>query len=85
MKLIDMIEIGFANLWRTKLRTSLTTLGVVIGIGALTSMVSFGTGIEKNVTEAFKQNDLFTSLRVTARKIDLERIAEGDVSGLTMK
>ncbi len=83
MKIGDMIELGFANLWRTKLRTTLTTLGVVIGIGALTSMISFGTGMEKNITEAFKNNDLFNSLTVTARKIDLESIAEGDVSSLT--
>ena len=83
MKISDMIALGFANLWRTKLRTTLTTLGVVIGIGALTSMISFGTGMEKNITEAFKNNDLFNSLTVTARKIDLERIAEGDVSSLT--
>ena len=77
-----MIVLGFANLWRTKLRTTLTTLGVVIGIGALTSMISFGTGMERNITDAFKNNDLFNSLTVTARKIDLESIAEGDVSSL---
>ncbi len=82
MKIGDMIELAFANLWRTKLRTTLTTLGVVIGIGALTSMISFGTGMERNITEAFKNNDLFNSLTVTARKIDLESIAEGDVSSL---
>jgi putative ABC transport system permease protein len=82
MKINDMIVLGFANLWRTKLRTTLTTLGVVIGIGALTSMISFGTGMERNITEAFKNNDLFNSLRVTARKIDLEGITEGDVSAL---
>ena len=82
MKVGDMIVLGFANLWRTKLRTTLTTLGVVIGIGALTSMISFGTGMERNITEAFKNNDLFNSFTVTARKIDLESIAEGDVSSI---
>jgi len=82
MKLDDLIKLGFANLWRTKLRTVLTTLGVVIGIGALTSMVSFGTGMEKNITETFKKNDLFTSLHVTPGKINLEGLSEGDVSGL---
>ena len=82
MKIGDMIELGFANLWRTKVRTALTTLGVVIGIGALTSMISFGTGMERNITDAFEKNDLFNSLTITARKIDLESIAEGDVSAL---
>lgn len=85
MKIGDMVELGLANLWRTKLRTFLTTLGVVIGIGALTSMISFGTGMEKNITEAFKNNDLFNSLHVTSRKIDLEKISEGDVGAITQE
>jgi putative ABC transport system permease protein len=77
MTLLDMVVLGFDNLRRTKLRTTLTTLGVVIGIGALTSMVSFGTGMQKNITEAFKESDLFTSLFVTARPIDMEHVADG--------
>jgi len=82
MKLEDLIMLGFSNLWKTKLRTVLTTLGVVIGIGALSSMVSFGTGMEKNITEVYEKNDLFTSLHVTPGKIDLEQLSGGDVSGL---
>lgn len=80
MKFPDMIMLGFSNLWRTKLRTLLTTLGVVIGIGALTSMVSFGTGMEKNITDAFEKNDLFTSMNVTPKKVDLDDFANADVS-----
>ncbi len=82
MKFNDMIQLGLANLWRTKLRTTLTTLGVVIGIGALTSMISFGTGMEKNITETFKKNDLFTSLHITPRAIDMEGLGRGEVSGV---
>jgi putative ABC transport system permease protein len=76
MNLLDMVELGFDNLRRTKLRTALTTLGVIIGIGALTSMVSFGTGMQKNITETFEENDLFTSLFVTAA--DVEEMAQAD-------
>lgn len=60
----DLFHLAFENLWRTKLRSVLTTLGVVIGVGMLVSMVSFGTGIQRNVTESFKVNDLFTSMEV---------------------
>jgi putative ABC transport system permease protein len=74
MNIYDLIKIGFSNLWQTKLRSFLTILGVVIGIGALSSMVSFGTGMQKNITDAFKNNDLFTSLNITAAKIDLNDI-----------
>ncbi|HZK08735.1 MAG TPA: FtsX-like permease family protein [Bacteroidales bacterium] len=80
MNISDMILLAFANLRRTKLRTFLTTLGVVIGIGALTSMVSFGTGMQKNITDAFAANDLFTSITVTPKEINLEDIASGNVA-----
>lgn len=74
-----------SNLWRTKLRSVLTILGVVIGIGALSSMVSFGVGMQKNLTDAFKKNDLFTSLNVTARSVNLEEISSGNLSNLNEK
>ncbi len=77
-----MSEMGFVNLWRTKLRSTLTILGVVIGIGALTSMVSFGTGMQKNVTDAFKKSDLFTSMNVTPKKLNVEEIVEGGMAGI---
>jgi putative ABC transport system permease protein len=82
MNIHDMIELGFADLWRTRLRTVLTISGVMIGIGALTSMISFGTGMQKNITETFRKNDLFTSIYVTAINIELNQIARGDISGV---
>ena len=82
MKLDDQLRLGIANLWRTKLRTVLTTLGVTIGIGALVSMLSFGTGMQKNITQTFKENDLFTSMQVTPKKIDVEEAISGDVEGV---
>ncbi|UCE08644.1 MAG: ABC transporter permease, partial [bacterium] len=82
MKLLDIIELGFDNLRRAKLRTTLTTLGVVIGIGALTSMVSFGTGMQKNITDAFKANDLFTSMFITSKEVNIEQVTEGNLEGL---
>ncbi len=82
MNISDMTRMGFSNLWRTRLRTTLTILGVVIGIGALTSMVSFGTGMQKNFTDAVKKSDLFTSLHVTPGKLNLGEISDGDLSGI---
>ena len=79
MNFSDMIIMGFANLWRSKLRTLLTTLGVVVGIGALTSMVSFGTGMQKNMTDSFTDNDLFTSMRISPANSALARLQHGDL------
>lgn len=64
MRLRDAIEFSLAGLRKRRLRTFLTASGVMIGIGALVSMISFGTGMQKNVTEAFKASDLFTTVLV---------------------
>lgn len=64
MRLSDHIQFSFSNLWKRKLRTFLTTFGVTIGIGALVSMISFGRGMQKNVTESFRALELFNSITV---------------------
>ncbi|MFO7891905.1 MAG: FtsX-like permease family protein [bacterium] len=74
MQINDLFQLGLSNLWKTKLRAFLTILGVTIGIGALVSMVSFGTGMQKNVTDYFKKNDLFTSIQVIPQKIDINEV-----------
>ena len=79
MKLRDLIVLALSNLKRTKLRTFLTTLGVIIGIGALVAMVSFGTGMQKNVSRMFLENDLFTSIYVTPQKIDIDATMSGNL------
>lgn len=68
----DLIRMARQNLWRTKLRTSLTLIGVIIGIGALISMVSFGIGLEKNTVERFRSNDLFTSLTISTKAFNFK-------------
>ena len=79
MKLPDLLQFALDNLWRTKLRTVLTTLGVIIGIGALVAMVSFGVGMQKNVTDAFTANDLFTTIRLLPVDIPLEQAMSGQL------
>jgi putative ABC transport system permease protein len=64
MRISDYIQQSFLNLWKRKLRSFLTTFGVVIGIGALVAMISFGKGIQKNISESFKQLELFNYLMV---------------------
>lgn len=64
MRLSDYILFSLASLRKKKLRTFLTTFGVVIGVGALVSMMSFGLGIERNVTQQFKRMELFNYMMV---------------------
>lgn len=79
MKTYDFFSIGIYNLRRSLLRTVLTTLGVMIGIGMLSSMISFSSGMEKNVTDAVSAGDLFTSIMVTSLKIDVEDAMHGNI------
>lgn len=72
MTILDLITMARQNLWRTRLRTLLTLIGVIIGIGALIAMVSFGIGLEKNITEKFKSNDLFTSLTISTKAFNFK-------------
>ncbi len=72
----DLIKMSYASLRRTKLRTFLTGTGVVVGIGALTSMISFGAGLQKNISDAMKKTDVFTSIEVTPRQLDFMRDAQ---------
>ncbi|MDD8015473.1 MAG: ABC transporter permease [Acidobacteriota bacterium] len=64
MRFADSVEFSLASLGKRKLRTFLTTFGVTIGIGAFVSMISFGSGMQKNVTESFKSLELFNSIMV---------------------
>lgn len=47
----DMISMALRNLWKRKLRTFLTVLGVIIGTASIVVMVSIGIGMN----ESFKQ------------------------------
>ena len=59
MSSIDLILMGVKNLWRRKLRTFLTILGVIIGTSSIVVMLSLGFGMQ----EAFKgQLDTMGSL-----------------------
>ena len=54
MRLIDLILISLRTLAKNKLRSGLTVLGVVIGIAAVTTMVSLGQGAGQLVQDQFQ-------------------------------
>lgn len=86
MTTLDLIRMALRNLWRTRLRSSLTILGVMIGIGALISMVAFGSGMEKNISDAFTSSGLFSRITITPVKLDMNRPMESltDTSGISV-
>lgn len=71
MNLIDIMVLALRNLRQAKLRTALTVIGVVIGVAAIITMVSFGIGLQKNIiANAFAKLDLFTVITVFGPSAD---------------
>jgi len=64
MDLVPILRIAVRALARNKLRSSLTMLGVIIGVGAVIAMVGVGQGASKQVQDqiaAMGSNMLFVS------------------------
>ena len=55
MKLNDLFNMAFYNLWRRKMRTFLTILAVVIGATLVALMVSIGSGLQGFIVNQFGQ------------------------------
>jgi putative ABC transport system permease protein len=53
MKIIEAIRIAMRALAANKLRSVLTMLGIIIGVGAVIALMSIGRGVEKYVTDQF--------------------------------
>jgi putative ABC transport system permease protein len=45
------IKISFRALWVNKMRSALTMLGIIIGVGAVIAMVAVGTGASRKISE----------------------------------
>src|SRR5262249_6820973 len=79
MNFSDIIALALRNLRQAKLRTALTVIGVVVGVAAIITMVSFGIGLQRNIIgQAFARLDAFTSITVIgADANDLLTLNEG--------
>ena len=51
MKYLDLLRMSISNLWKRKLRTVLTVLGVVIGITSIVVMVALGNGLKQSMLD----------------------------------
>jgi len=55
VKFIDSFVIAIRSLVANKLRSSLTMLGVIIGVGAVITLMSVGRGVQAYITSTFEQ------------------------------
>ncbi|MCK4634796.1 MAG: ABC transporter permease [Candidatus Aenigmarchaeota archaeon] len=53
--MLGIWKIIIRNLSYQKLRTALTLLGIVIGVGAIVSMITLGDALENSINEQFEQ------------------------------
>ncbi|MCA1816646.1 MAG: ABC transporter permease [Acidobacteria bacterium] len=70
MKFPDILRLALRNLREARLRASLTTMGVVVGVAVIVTMVSFGLGLQRNTVQRFKDLDLFNEITVSGRSLD---------------
>jgi ABC-type antimicrobial peptide transport system permease subunit len=60
MRFSDMFRTSLNNLLRHKARTALTTIGVLVGILTIVTMVSLGIGVQNEMKQAFDSVGLET-------------------------
>ena len=64
MKISDLLLMSISNLWKRKLRTVLTVLGVVIGITSIVVMVALGNGLKESIMEEVTSYSSITQIQV---------------------
>jgi len=82
--LLEVVRLAFGSLTTNKMRSLLTMLGVIIGVMAVTALLSLGAGVNSMVTNEFKAmgtNTVYVQPNFGRRAAQL---AEGVVPVLTM-
>lgn len=69
MNFFDILQLAFRNLRQAKLRAMLTTMGVIVGVAVIVTMVSFGLGLQQNMLARFGALDLFNEITVFGRSL----------------
>lgn len=64
MSFFDILHLALRNLRQAKLRAVLTTMGVIVGVSVIVTMVSFGLGLQDNMLARFKALDFFNEIQV---------------------
>ncbi len=64
MRFLDMLRMSGSNLWKRKIRTFLTVLGVIIGTAAIVVMISIGLGLNKATLEQMEAYGSMTTITV---------------------
>jgi len=66
MKFFDLLRMSISNLWKRKLRTVLTVLGVVIGITSIVVMVALGNGLKQSMLDNYSNYTSMTQIEISS-------------------
>jgi putative ABC transport system permease protein len=69
MPFYDILRLSLRNLREAKLRATLTSMGVIVGVAVIVTMVSFGLGLQRNMLSRFRALDLFNEIRVFGKNV----------------
>ena len=69
MSFADLLRLSLRNLREAKLRATLTSMGVIVGVAVIVTMVSFGLGLQRNMLSRFRALDLFNEMRVFGKNV----------------
>ena len=62
MRFLDLLRMSSSNLWKRKVRTVLTVLGVVIGVASIVVMISLGLGLSRTQMEQMESYGSLTQI-----------------------
>lgn len=80
MKANDLLELAGRNLREAKLRNSLTTLGIGVGVASLVAMLSLGVGLQALASNRLSRSGLFDTVVVFSRP-EFRSFERGDRQG----
>lgn len=66
MKIVDFMSMGFKNLWRRKLRTILTAIGVAIGTFSIVIMLSLGIAMSESYKKQLSEWGNLTKIEINS-------------------
>jgi ABC-type lipoprotein release transport system permease subunit len=69
MKGYDLVELAGRNLRESVLRSSLTTVGIAVGVASLVAMLSLGIGLQQMATKRLGKSGLFDTVIVSSRRL----------------
>lgn len=82
MKWEYILDLSWRNLMNRKIRSILTISGVIIGIAAITFLISIGYGFERMTTDKISTKDTLNIFDVNLENSDLSAITEESATAI---